>query len=335
MATSADVFSQWWNPSKYIFSEEESGLSISYLPYARNVSRNLFITGVTYFKKASDVGVWGASLKYFNLGEIDLNHYQAGQVVSLGMDKPSELTLDLSYSLKLSDPFALGISAKFLRSDLGRLNEFETINSVAFDIGAFYESQNNDAIVFRHGLVISNLGPRVRYNEADVPSYIPTLLKLGTGMQFNYENDQTLEVSVELNKLMVPIENDRNIGFVRGIFSSFNDAPGGFEKEMEEVTLALGAEYTIKKRFVFRAGYFNQSLYQGNLKYYSLGTGFEKSGFRFDFSYLLNASNVSNQLQNSLRLSLGIPLDFKIQESDNASEGEELSEEGESLSEEG
>ena len=33
VATSADVYSQQWNPAKYIFSSSERGLALSYTPY--------------------------------------------------------------------------------------------------------------------------------------------------------------------------------------------------------------------------------------------------------------------------------------------------------------
>ena len=33
VATSVDNFSQYWNPSKYVFSESKSGFGLSYTPY--------------------------------------------------------------------------------------------------------------------------------------------------------------------------------------------------------------------------------------------------------------------------------------------------------------
>ena len=33
VATSVDNFSQHWNPSKYVFSEQSSGIAFSYTPY--------------------------------------------------------------------------------------------------------------------------------------------------------------------------------------------------------------------------------------------------------------------------------------------------------------
>ena len=33
VATSVDTYSQFWNPSKYVFSETKSGFGLSYTPY--------------------------------------------------------------------------------------------------------------------------------------------------------------------------------------------------------------------------------------------------------------------------------------------------------------
>ena len=33
VATSADAYSQQWNPAKYVFAESPKGLSLSYTPY--------------------------------------------------------------------------------------------------------------------------------------------------------------------------------------------------------------------------------------------------------------------------------------------------------------
>jgi hypothetical protein len=119
--------------------------------------------------------------------------------------------------------------------------------------------------------------------------------------------------------MLVPIDTDADIGFVNGIFRSFSDA--SFQGELAEITWALGAEYKIKNNFSLRSGYYRESVEQGNLRFFSLGTGFEKNGLRLDFSYLINTSTIQNQLQNSLRLSLGVPLNFGIKQE--AEEGTE------------
>ena len=43
VATSADVYSQQWNPAKYVFSEEKIGLGISYTPYLSKLVDDIFL----------------------------------------------------------------------------------------------------------------------------------------------------------------------------------------------------------------------------------------------------------------------------------------------------
>ena len=48
VATSADPFSQFWNPSKYLLLEKHSGLAISHVP---GNSENSSLSNVSYFTK--------------------------------------------------------------------------------------------------------------------------------------------------------------------------------------------------------------------------------------------------------------------------------------------
>ena len=102
--------------------------------------------------------------------------------------------------------------------------------------------------------------------------------------------------------------SDDNIGWVSGIFSSFGDAPGGFSEELKEFTYALGVEYLYNTAFALRTGYFHENETKGNRQYFTLGAGFKTNALNIDLSYLMNASDVNNPLENSLRFSLSFDL---------------------------
>ena len=51
VATSADIYSQQWNPAKYAFSLNEKGLGLSYTPYLSKIVDDIFLGNFTYFKK--------------------------------------------------------------------------------------------------------------------------------------------------------------------------------------------------------------------------------------------------------------------------------------------
>jgi hypothetical protein len=180
--------------------------------------------------------------------------------------------------------------------------------------------------IWRAGFNIQNLGPKISYdNDEFNTNFLPANLKIGTGFDFIFDEDNKLAVNIELNKLLVPTpqnpdlngdgivspeeytqnyNNYRKTGWVSGLVKSFGDAPNGFSEELKEVTYALGSEYIYKDAFAVRAGYFHESPIKGARQYFSLGAGFKYTTAKIDVSYLFSTSNVRNPLENTLRFSL-------------------------------
>jgi hypothetical protein len=72
VATSADVFSQQWNPAKYAFSIDKQGFSVSYTPYLTELVNDISLSQVTYYNKINDRSAFAGSIRYFSIGDIDL-----------------------------------------------------------------------------------------------------------------------------------------------------------------------------------------------------------------------------------------------------------------------
>ena len=72
VATSPDAFSQQWNPSKYAFSSDRQGFSLSYTPYLTQLVNDISLGQVTYFNKFDERMAFAGSIRYFSLGEIEL-----------------------------------------------------------------------------------------------------------------------------------------------------------------------------------------------------------------------------------------------------------------------
>ena len=98
----------------------------------------------------------------------------------------------------------------------------------------------------------------------------------------------------------------QDVSFVKGVFQSFGDAPGGFSEELKEFTWALGAEYKYQDSFAFRAGYFNESEDKGASKFFALGAGFKYTTINIDLSYLFSASKIQSPLENTLAFLIDI-----------------------------
>jgi hypothetical protein len=319
VATSADAFSLFHNPAKIAFSNRQILTGITYSPWLRNLTDDIFIGSGSYINRFSENAAWGADFKYFSLGQIDLTN-DRGE--SNGSINPNELVATGSYSLKLSETFAMGVSLKYIRSNLAFNgtpgNSLQPINSFAVDVSGYYQSLEENYGNFngryRIGFNIANIGPKVSYTPGD-EDFIPTNLKLGGGFDFIMDDYNTISTTIEFTKLLVPtpdiqdgVDVNADKGFVEGIFSSFGDAPGGFSEELKEFTYALGAEYLYNNAFALRAGYFHESEDKGNRQYFTLGGGFKTNALNIDLSYLINASDVNNPLENSLRFSVSFDL---------------------------
>lgn len=322
VATSADVYSQQWNPAKYVFAEKSQGLGVSYTPYLSKLVDDIFLANVTYYTKNTERSAWGASLKYFSLGDIQFNDLVANTIIQQGIERPNELTLDVSYGLKLDDKFSLAVAGRFIRSDLKLSSDLDATpaNTLGVDIAAFYRGdvfdlgENKGRI--RYGMNISNIGPRLKYDEGGQKNFIPTNLRVGTGLDLVLDANNSLNFNLELNKLLVPspvaiVENGDIVGyqqpditFLKGIFESFSDAPDGFSEELKEITWATGVEYVFQDSFALRTGYFNESLEKGSRRFLTLGAGFRLDFATIDISYLFSTSRIRNPLENTLRFSL-------------------------------
>jgi len=333
VATTADAFSQQYNPAKYAFSLEKQGFSASYTPYLTQLVNDISLGQVTYYNRFKERSAVGASLRYFSLGEIQLTDINGEQLYIV---KPNELALDVSYSLKLSDRFAMAVAGRFISSNLriqDGSNDNRAARSYAVDVAAFYQSEEMAFTDFngrlRFGMNMQNLGPKINYDQtqnAENSNFLPSNLKIGSGFDFILDDYNKVSLNVEFAKLLVPtpqqpkdLDGDgtisvaereasrlayNKIGWSEGIFKSFNDAPGGLSEEFQEITYAVGSEYTYQDSFAFRMGYFHESPAKGARKYYTLGAGFTYNVVKIDLSYLFSASRVNNPLENTLRFSL-------------------------------
>lgn len=332
VASSPDAFSQQYNPAKYAFSLKKQGFTASYTPYLTDLVNDISLGQINYFNRISERSAFATSLRYFSLGEIELRETadDPGRIV-----KPNELALDLSYSLHLSEKFAMGIGGRYIRSNLKVADantDASAANSFAVDVAGFYQSEEIAFSEFngryRLGFNFQNMGPKISYDgdQERSSNFLPSNLRLGGGFDFIFDDYNKVALNLELTKLMVPtpkqpIDTNGNgfvdggesqiaadeynsVGWASGMFKSFGDAPDGFSEEVKEMTYSLGAEYWYQDAFAFRAGYFNESKEKGARKFASIGAGFKYTTITLDVSYLFSISKVKNPLENTLRFSL-------------------------------
>ena len=328
VATDPDVNSQYWNPAKYPFAISSAGVALNYTPWLRQLVNDMDLAYMAGYYRIGDYSAVSASLRYFSLGEVQTSTSVSGDAMTIN---PYEMSVDVAYSLMLSEKFSIAAAVRWIYSDLTYDYTSDTSPGSAFaaDLGLYYQNYVN--IGDREsqlglGLHISNIGSKITFGGTDDSEFIPTNLRLGGSLMIPIDDYNRFTIAVDANKLLVPTYPQQKDGestedyqkrkqkdyydlsSIGGIFKSFGDAPGGFKEELQEVNWSVGAEYTYHDQFSVRAGYHNESANKGNRKYFTVGAGLKMSVFSLDAGYVI-ATAKSNPLDETLRISLSFDMD--------------------------
>lgn len=328
-ATDPDVNSQYWNPAKYPFTISRAGVALNYTPWLRQLVNDIDLAYLAGYYRIGDYSAVSASLRYFSLGEVQAASSQSGNY-DLTVN-PYEMSVDVAYSLMLSETFSIAAAVRWIYSDLkyDYTEDSKPGSAFAADIAAYYQNYIN--IGSREcqlglGLNISNIGSKITMGTDDRSEFIPTNMRLGASLVVPIDEYNKFSISADANKLLVPtypqqedgesteayqerVQKDYyDVSSIAGIFKSFGDAPGGFKEELQEVRWSVGGEYTYNDRFSVRAGYHHESENKGNRKYFTVGAGFKMNVFSLDAGYVI-ATAKSNPLDQTLRFTLSFDMD--------------------------
>ena len=328
-ATDPDVVSQYWNPAKYPFTISRAGVALNYTPWLRQLVNDMDLAYLAGYYRIGDYSAVSGSLRYFSLGEVYTSSSMDG-----GNDmtiNPYEMSLDVAYSLMLSEKFSLGAAVRWIYSDLTYDYTEDTAPGSAFaaDVACYYQDYLN--IGSREcqlglGLNISNIGSKISFGGDDNSEFIPTNMRLGASLMVPVDEYNRFTIAADANKLLVPtypkqkdgettedyqerVQKDYyDVSSISGIFKSFGDAPNGTKEELQEIQWSVGAEYVYHDQFSIRAGYHHESENKGNRKYFTVGAGFKMSVFSLDAGYVI-ATAKSNPLDQTLRFTLSFDMD--------------------------
>lgn len=329
VATDPDVNAQYWNPAKYPFNISRAGVSLNYTPWLRRLVNDMYLANLTGFYRIGNYSAVSTSLRYFNMGEVELPH--SGSTGAIPTIHPHEMSFDVGYALMLSERFSIAAAVRYIHSDLTYDYSDATQPGSAFaaDLALYYQNyvtMGQRECQLGLGMNISNIGSKINFSSDDNSEFIPTNLRLGGALMVPIDEYNRFSVAVDANKLLVPtrpIQRDNelpadfdnrlqrdyyDVSSINGIFKSFSDAPGGLKEELQEVAWSLGGEYVYHDQFAVRAGYHHESANKGNRKYLTLGAGFKTHGIALDAAYLI-ATAKSNPLDQTLRLSLAFDFD--------------------------
>ena len=325
-ATDPDVNSQFWNPAKYPFCISRAGVALNYTPWLRQLVSDMDLAYLAGYYRIGDYSAVSASLRYFSLGEVMTSDDANAMTIN-----PYEMSVDVAYSLMLSEKFSIAAAVRWIYSDLTYDYTDDTSPGSAFaaDLACYYNNYINlgdRECQLGIGLNISNIGSKITLGGDDNSEFIPTNMRLGAALMVPIDEYNRFTISADANKLLVPTypkqEEDEStedyqqrvqkdyydVSSISGIFKSFGDAPGGFKEEMQEINWSVGAEYIYNDKFSLRAGYHHEAENKGNRKYFTVGAGFRMSAFTLDCGYVI-ATAKSNPLDQTLRFTLGFDMD--------------------------
>lgn len=326
VATDPDVVSQYWNPAKYPFTISRAGVALNYTPWLRELVNDMDLAYLAGYYRIGDYSAVSASLRYFSLGEVFLGTSDDAMTIN-----PYEMSLDVAYSLMLSETFSIGAAVRWIYSDLTYDYTSDTAPGSAFaaDLACYYQNYINlgqRECQLGLGLNISNIGSKISFGGDNNSEFIPTNMRLGASLMIPIDEYNRFTIAADANKLLVPTypkqedgestedyqervqKNYYDVSSISGIFKSFGDAPGGLKEELQEVQWSVGGEYVYHDKFVLRAGYHHESANKGNRKYFTVGAGFKMSVFSLDAGYVI-ATAKSNPLDQTLRFSLSFDMD--------------------------
>ena len=325
-ATDPDVNSQYWNPAKYPFCISRAGIALNYTPWLRQLVNDIDLAYVAGYYRIGDYAAVSGSLRYFSLGEVMTSTAENAMTV-----KPYEMSLDVAYSLMLSENFAMAAALRWIYSDLryDYSEDSKPASAFAADLAMYYHKYvmlGSRECQLGLGLNFSNIGSKISFYGDEESQFLPANMRLGASLMVPMDEYNRFTITADANKLLVPtvpVQNEgesnsdyqdrvrreySDVSAISGIFKSFGDAPGGFKEELEEIQWSVGAEYVYHDQFSLRAGYHHQAESKGNLKYFTIGGGFRMNVFSLDVGYVISTAR-SNPLDQTLRFTLAFDMD--------------------------
>lgn len=327
VAVADNAYAPFWNPAG-LAGQEGTEVSLTHAPWLPALGADLSYNYISGKHSMGKAGTLGGHFTYFNLGQQDWTDEQGNP---LGEFKSYELAAGLSYGVEVGGGVSLGAGARYIFSSLvggDILDGSQPGQSIGFDLGMIYDAPQFDAggmgVTPSLGVNLANMGPSIKYLDNGVPNAIPTNLRFGTGLEFEFDEFNRLTTALDLNKLIVSRDSSGDYDpFYEALFSSWGErvvdtSAGslgacsereGTENECETVgvlrqlTLGAGLEYWYNDLLALRGGYFYEDPANGNREFLTFGAGIRYNVVGFDLSYIY-ALEENSPLADQLRFSL-------------------------------
>jgi hypothetical protein len=298
-----DATATYWNPAGMAFQNRRQ-ISLMHSNWLPQLSSDFYYDYATMVQPMGAIGALGMSLTYLNLGEQVITGEGSSQ--PLGTFSSYDLAVAASYANKLSENSALGVTLKFIHSNLAPLGagaEKGDGRATAFaaDLGFLKKNLLIDRLNF--GVNLTNLGPAITYVDAAQADPLPTALRLGFSYQLMQQEHNRLTLATEVDRLLVARNREGKAEPVfKAMLTSWADEP--LKDELRQNFYNLGAEYVYNNFIALRTGYhYDQA---GKVKYLTFGGGLKYAALGLDFGYI--SAGEGHPLSDTMRFSLSLGL---------------------------
>ena len=192
VAVADNAYAPYWNPAG-LAGQEGTEVSFTHAPWLPALGADLSYEYLSGKHSMGKMGTLGGHLTYFNLGE---QQWTDDQGTPLGEFKSYELAAGLSYGIEVGKGLSVGTGGRLIYSNLTggqNVGDTETQAGVSFgvDLAMLYKAPQMDAggigITPSFGANLANMGPSIKYVEDGIPNAIPTNLRFGTGLEFEFD----------------------------------------------------------------------------------------------------------------------------------------------------
>lgn len=325
----------FWNPAG-LADQVGTEVALTHSNWLPELTSDLFFEYLVAKHHLKNWGTIGAHVTFLNLGQ---HEHRSETNDPLGTFRSYDLSVGVSYGLKVTRDLSLGTGLRWIRSNLASVSvgaqESHPGVSVGVDIGALYKVPefylNTIAIRYNVGFNLSNMGPKIQYSDSEQADPIPTLLRVGQAFTLEFDDYNKITLATDASKILVRqrvseecidasnpdtcIPTYSSDPFYRAIFSAWTpiniltSAVNSEEKEyrslsvINQLLLSVGFEYWYNDLFAARGGYFYENPYNGNREFMTFGAGIRYNIVGIDFSYVY-ALKENHPLSDTMRFSL-------------------------------
>lgn len=274
VASTVNAFSIYRNAAKTVFSTVQSELGYSFTPWMRDLTSGNNLHGVGgYYNIDKKQGVT-AGFRWFKHADVNIGNDNTFT--------PKDWSVDVGYARKFTETLSLGLTARFVRSDMSATDEDAVANAFAVDLGIYYQPRrDNERWGWAVGLQASNFGTKIDYGHGKYDQ--PAKVSVGGMLDHSLNEKHRLQGTLDVGCRVIP------------------------DTSWES---AVGVEYTGWNLLSVRGGYHYGEENNRMQRYGTLGCGLHIYHIRADFAYLLPETN--SFLKNTWQVSLGLDLGLFI-----------------------